>query len=45
MADQIKDGIGNGYLAAVDNEHRLEVYSTIETEISHESETNQRAYT
>jgi hypothetical protein len=42
---QIKDGVGTGYLAGVDNENRLEVYSTTETEISHESESNERAYT
>ena len=45
MGDFIKDGTGAGYLAGVDVEHRLRVYATTESEISHESESNNRAYT
>jgi len=44
MADFIKDGSGSGCLAGVDCEHRLKVYATTESEISHESEVNKRAY-
>ncbi len=44
MPDMIKDGNGSGCLAAVDCENRLNTYSTTETELSHESETNKRAY-
>jgi hypothetical protein len=44
MPDTIKDG-ASGNVAGVDDENRLKVYSTTEKEISHESETNKRAYT
>jgi len=44
MPDMIKDGTGKGYQAAVDSENRLKVYSTVESELSHESETNKEAY-
>ena len=43
MPDTIKDA-RNGYTAAVDDENRLQVYATSESELSHESETNKRAY-
>ena len=45
MPDMIRDGKGRGILAAVDKENRLNVYSTMEAEISHESEVNARAFT
>jgi len=45
MPDTIRDGQGHGSLAGVDSENRLKTYSTIETEISHESEVNKRVYT
>ena len=45
MPDMIRDGVGKGYLAQVDVENRLDVYSTMESEISHESEVNNRAFT
>jgi len=45
MPEMIRDGKGAGYLAHVDKENRLAVYSTMESEISHESEVNNRAYT
>jgi len=45
MPDTIRDGQGDGYLAGVDSENRLKAYCTAETEISHESESNKRAYT
>jgi len=45
MPETIRDGQGKGYLAGVDSENRLKNYCTMETEISHESETNKRAYT
>lgn len=44
MSDTIKDGKGRGYLTGVDPENRCLVYSTMENEISHESEINERAY-
>ncbi len=43
MPDTIKDG-NSGNIAGVDIENRLKVYSTMESEISHESESNKRAY-
>ena len=43
--DSIKDGTGKGYSAKVDKENRFQTYATTETEISHESESNRRAYT
>lgn len=45
MPTTIKDGEGTSYLAHVDPEHRLNVYATVESEISHESEQNERGFT
>jgi hypothetical protein len=45
MPDMIVGGTGNGYRAKVDRENRLLTYATTESEISHESESNKRAYT
>jgi len=45
MAEAIKDGVGKGNLAKVDEYNRLRSYSTTESEISYESETHARAYT
>ena len=41
----IEDGKGKGYLANVTDENKLRVYSTVESELSFESETNERTYT
>jgi len=42
---QIESGTGNGYRANVTDENKLRAYCTTESEISYESETNERAYT
>jgi len=44
MPDMIKDGKGSGFLAQVNDENKLRTYSTTESEISYESETNFRSY-
>lgn len=44
MPDMIRDGKGKGFLAEVDLENRLKVYSTMENEISYESEINKRSF-
>lgn len=44
MGLRIESGVGDGYEAKVTSENKLRVYSTIESEISFESETNGRAY-
>lgn len=43
--DMIRDGTGKGYLAQVTENNKLRGYATCESEISYESEVNERAYT
>ena len=45
MPDTIRDGKGRGNLASVTSNNKLRVYATQESEVSYESETNERAYT
>jgi len=45
MPDMIRDGTGKGFLAQVTSENKLRCYATDESEISFESETNERGYT
>jgi len=42
---KIQDGAGSGNWQQIDSENRANVYATTESEISHESESNNRAYT
>jgi hypothetical protein len=44
MPETIRDGTGGGHLAHVTSENKLRTYATIESEVSYESETNERAY-
>lgn len=44
MGFQIEDGSGHGFQTKVTDEQKLRTYSTVEDEISYESETNGRAY-